>query len=78
MRLWLRASERRAQPDPLATDERVPVLVGGGLWVVAAVVVAVVAPEGPVRDLLVPLTLAGVALGLVLLGYVVFRRRGQR
>ena len=35
MRLWLRASERRAQPDPLATDERVPVLVGGGLWVVA-------------------------------------------
>lgn len=35
MRLWLRDSERRPDPTPVATDDRKAVLVGLVLWVVA-------------------------------------------
>jgi hypothetical protein len=35
MRLWLKDSERRADPDPVKTDDRKAVLVGILLWIVA-------------------------------------------
>ena len=41
MRLWLKDTERRPDPEPLKTDDRTPLLVGMGLWtlgLIAAVV----------------------------------------
>lgn len=35
MRIWLKDSERRPDPTPVATDDRKVVLVGLILWVIA-------------------------------------------
>ena len=35
MRLWLKDSERRPDPEPVKTDDRKVVLVGLVLWLVA-------------------------------------------
>ncbi|HWH26238.1 MAG TPA: DUF2530 domain-containing protein [Pseudolysinimonas sp.] len=35
MRLWLKDSERRPDPDPVKTDDRKAILVGLVLWLVA-------------------------------------------
>lgn len=39
MRLWLKDSERRPDPAPLATDDRKAMLVGLAAWVVALILV---------------------------------------
>ena len=65
MRLWLKDSERRPDPVPVATDDRLAVLVGTALWLVALVIIGLVMP--------VPYALwtcgAGITLGLVGLAY---------
>lgn len=38
MRLWLKDSERKPDPAPVVTDDRVALLVGIGAWLVALVV----------------------------------------
>ena len=35
MRLWLKDSERRPDPEPVKTDDRKAMLVGIALWLVA-------------------------------------------
>ena len=50
MRLWLKDSERLADPEPVKTDDRKAVLVGLALWLVGLVVVLL---------LLAPLIAAG-------------------
>ena len=39
MRIWLKDSERRPDPQPVKTDDRKAMLVGIALWLVAAAVV---------------------------------------
>ncbi len=79
MRLWLKDSERRPDPTPVATDDRKAVLVGFVLWLVAL---------GWLLLFLTPLlaagrgwwlwtVLIGLGLGLVLLVYT-HRRRHSR
>lgn len=41
MRLWLKDSERRADPTPVTTDDRKAMLVGIALWLVALVALLV-------------------------------------
>ena len=76
MRLWLRDSERRPDPEPVKTDDRKVILVGEVLWLLAL---------GGMLLFLRPLlasngawllwtTLLGLGLGLVLL---VFAHRKQ-
>ena len=72
MRLWLKDSERRPDPVPVATDDRKAVLVGTGLWLVALVVVALVMPA----SYALWTCGAGIVLGLVGLAYT--HRRHQR
>ena len=68
-KLWLKDSERRPDPVPVATDDRKAVFVGTALWVVALIVALFV----PVADGLKPYILTtcatGIALGLVGLAY---------
>jgi hypothetical protein len=73
MRLWLKDSERRPDPAPVKTDDRKAVLVGLALWVVALVVILIVA-----RDAVLAGTCAvGIALGLIGLAYTQHRRRSS-
>ena len=74
MRLWLKDSERRPDPEPVKTDDRKAMLVGLGLWLVALVILLL---------LLGPLTTAGLdwwlwccvaGLALGILGLVVTHR----
>ncbi len=77
MRLWLKDSERRADPTPVTTDDRTAILIGIALWIVGLAVVAVFAD---------PITaagegwwlwacIAGLALGLIALLYLRVRHR---
>ena len=70
MRLWLKDSERRPDPEPVVTDDRKAVLVGLVLWVVALVVVLIVA-AGPTA---IWVCAVGIALGLIGLVYTQVRR----
>ena len=73
MRLWLKDSERRPDPAPVATDDRKAVLVGLVLWVIALVVVLVVAPGA----MAIWVCAVGIVLGLVGLVYTQVRRARQ-
>ncbi|HEY9477234.1 MAG TPA: DUF2530 domain-containing protein [Microbacteriaceae bacterium] len=77
MRLWLKDSERRPDPTPVATDDRKPMIVGLALWIIALIVVLIVlGPAGISAD---PTALwacvAGVGLGVLGLVYVHRQRR---
>jgi hypothetical protein len=37
VRLWLKDSERRPDPEPVRTDDRKPMLIGIGLWLLALI-----------------------------------------
>ena len=71
MRLYLRESERRPDPEPVKTDDRTAVLVGLGLWIVALTVTMLVAGQG----LALWTCLGGIVLGAGLLTYVEARNR---
>ena len=75
MRLYLRDSERRPDPEPVTTDDRTAILTGLGLWIVGlAVTILVLGPHGD------PLwtCITGVILGVALLTYAEVRSRKLR
>ena len=84
MRLWLKDSERRPDPLPARTDARKALFAGTLLWLVAlgaALVTQWAVPEAsgaasaPGAGWWLWCTVIGVALGLVGLAWVQFRRR---
>jgi hypothetical protein len=77
MRLWLKDSERRPDPAPVATDDRKPMVIGLALWIVALVIVLIaLGPAGVSADP-TPLfaCVAGIGLGLLALVFVHRQRR---
>ncbi|MGY6498434.1 MAG: DUF2530 domain-containing protein [Microcella sp.] len=74
MRLWVSHDERRPQPEPLATNDRLAYLVGIALWLVALAVVAVMALTGVASDTLGMIATAGVGVALGVLGLIVVSR----
>jgi hypothetical protein len=79
VRFWLKDSERRADPAPVQTDDRKAFLVGTALWVAALAVFVVLLPalteQGATWWLWTCVT--GLAIGLIGLGWSVWRRRTQ-
>ena len=77
MRIYQRSAERRPDPPPLATNDRMTVLVGIGLWLAALVVTLLaagrLAEQG--HTWWIWTTVTGAALGLV--GLVYLRRHGR-
>ena len=77
MRLWLKDSERRADPEPVKTDDRKAMLVGIVLWLVALAALLVfiepVTASGNAWWLWACAT--GLALGVVGILYTHARRR---
>jgi VIT1/CCC1 family predicted Fe2+/Mn2+ transporter len=76
VRLWLKDSERLPDPPPMKTDDRAAIGAGTVLWAIAGVFAFVFA--APLNDdgfgWVVPMTVVGVALGVVGLGYSQVRR----
>jgi hypothetical protein len=77
MRLWVKDSERRPDPAPVATDDRKPMAVGLGLWIIASIVVLIALGAAGISADPTPLwaCVAGVGLGLLGLVYVHRQRR---
>jgi VIT1/CCC1 family predicted Fe2+/Mn2+ transporter len=77
MRLGLRDSERKPDPEPVSTDDRKAVLVGLVLWVVALVVLGFFFGVLTGADAIWVFwtAVAGVALGSVGLVFLQFKRR---
>ena len=70
MRLWLKDSERRPDPEPPVTDDRKAILVGIGLWLVALIAALVLGPlVSAANDWWVWACVAGLAFGLIALVY---------
>ena len=71
MRLWLKDSERRPDPAPVATDDRKAVLVGIALWIIglAAVLIFLVPVTAAGDSWWLWACVAGLALGVVGLLY---------
>jgi hypothetical protein len=74
VRFWVPHDERRPQPEPLATNDRLAYLVGIALWLVAIAAVAVMALTGVTADTLGMLVTAGIGIALGTLGLVVVSR----
>jgi hypothetical protein len=79
VRIWLKDSERRPDPEPVETDDRKAMLVGIVLWVIALVaVVLFIEPLIAAGNLWwLGTVFAGLALGLIGLVYT-HLRRGKR
>jgi Protein of unknown function (DUF2530) len=80
VRLYLRASERRPDPEPLRTDDRKAVLVGTAVW--AGMLAATLALRADLvaqgRGWWVWTCIAGAGLGLAGLAFVHHREVRQR
>lgn len=76
MRIWLKDSERRPDPAPVATDDRAAMLAGIVLWVIALAGLLVALPWVVERELQWWLwtCVAGVGLGIIGLLYTHARR----
>lgn len=76
MRLWLKDSERKPDPEPVKTDDRKVILIGEVLWLIA--LAGLLLFLGPLLAAggawLLWTVVLGLGLGLVLL---VFAHRGQ-
>jgi len=77
MRLWLKDSERRPDPAPVATDDRVALCVGLVLWILALVAVLVFSDQrADDRSVwIISTCLIGIVLGALGLLYTKLRRR---
>ncbi|MGV8857806.1 DUF2530 domain-containing protein [Rhodoglobus sp.] len=81
MRIWLKDSERRPDPQPVETDDRKAMLVGIVAWVIAlAVLLLFIEPLNAAGNLWWLWTaVAGLVLGLIGLVYTHVRRgKGSR
>lgn len=77
MRLWLKDSERRPDPAPVAADDRTPVIVGTLLWVVVLLATLVVGlSAGRLDGVWLWTGVVGIVLGLLGLAYT--QRRHTR
>jgi len=79
VRIWLKDSERRPDPEPVQTDDRKAMLVGMGLWVLGlAVLLLFIEPLNEAGNLWWLWTaVAGLVLGLIGLIYTHLRRGKQ-
>lgn len=77
MRLWLKDSERKPDPEPVQTDDRKAVLVGIVLWLVALVVLLVLVRPIIESGLtwLLWTCVAGIAIGLAGILYTNWRQK---
>lgn len=77
MRLWLRDSERKPDPQPVATDDRKAVSVGLALWVIALIALIIfIGPLGRAGNLWFLWTACtGVGLGIIGLVILQLKRR---
>ena len=76
MRLWLKDTERRPDPIPAKTDDRLAVAVGLIAWVVAVVVVLILMnPFAGGNPVIAWTCVAGLVLGLLGLAYTSRRHR---
>ncbi|CAN5339736.1 hypothetical protein BH11ACT5_BH11ACT5_08650 [soil metagenome] len=79
MRFWLKDSERRPDPTPVQTDDRKAFFAGTVAWVVALAVFVLLLPtltaQGHTWWLWT--CVAGLAIGVIGLGWSVWRRRTQ-
>ncbi|TAL41431.1 MAG: DUF2530 domain-containing protein [Salinibacterium sp.] len=76
MRLWLKDSERRPDPEPVQTDDRKAILVGIVLWVIGlAAAVFYIGPLTAAGDAWWLWTcVTGLALGVIGLLYTHWRQ----
>lgn len=76
MRLFIKDSERRADPAPVKTDDRKVILVGLVLWILALAGMLVFLPalQGSGLVWLLWTVVVGLGLGLVLLVYTTRRQ----
>ncbi len=75
MRLWLKDSERRPDPEPVKTDDRKAMLVGLVLWLLALVVLLLFLGPLVTAGLTGLLWTCVVGLALGFLGLIVTHRR---
>ena len=77
MRLWLKDSERKPDPQPVKTDDRKAMLVGIALWLVAlAACLLLLAPISAAGMMWLLWTcVAGIALGLIGILYMHYRQK---
>lgn len=75
MRLWLKDSERRPDPEPAQTDDRKAMLVGLALWLVGLVVLLLFLGSLIAAGLTGWLWTCVVGLALGLLGLIVTHRQ---
>jgi hypothetical protein len=73
MRLWLRDSERKPDPQPVPTDDRRVVLIGLVLWVIALMLGLVLGGQLG-ADSVAGIAVYGGALGVIGLVYLLIRR----
>jgi FtsH-binding integral membrane protein len=76
VRIWLKDSERRPDPEPVETDDRKAMLIGIGLWVLGlATLLLFIEPLNTAGNLWWLWTaVAGLVLGLIGLIYTHLRR----
>lgn len=77
MRLWLKDSERKPDPQPVKTDDRKAMLVGIALWLAAlAACLVFLAPISAAgMTWLLWTCVAGIALGLAGILYTHYRQK---
>lgn len=78
MRLWVPHDERRAQPEPLATNDRAAYLAGIGLWLVVAIGVGITAAVGMLTEPTFAFATIGIGIALGVLGLIVVSRPRRR
>lgn len=76
MRWYLKESERKPNPAPVATDDRTPMLVGLGVWLLAlGALLLIPGARAASPDFWLWACLVGISLGVIGLVYTHLRRR---
>ncbi len=78
MRIWLKDSERRPDPEPVRTDDRKAMLVGITLWLIALALMLMFMPQLTAAGLGWWLAMCVAGIGLGLIGIIYTHWRGGR